>query len=299
MLPLLTWCNSVDEQLLLGIMQEQPTWKKIYLTQSTWLNGKRICCTLTTSLPAHSISFFSPPKFYTPLYWLDASLEWLNAGLSTMGVGWCSLAGLGKVLSPVFSSWCVCSSINTLFCFQAQVPKGRWQLEGLSKKSTAMASHALAMMLQYFQGCPGVSVGWGRLEVSRVSLSIKRSGLPLVAQLKQHRSSETPHSNIEAPGWLNFNSPGRPLVLRWFPLVIELQEAKQQETSVPYFEGTHYSAVGHISAFIPDPRCQQPFLVCLGFVPCARTNLASWPVHTWEDHVTVVMWRQRSRMVKE
>lgn len=131
MLPLLKWCNSVDEQLLLDRVQERSTWKRIYLDQSSWLNRKRNCCTLTTSLPPHSI-FFSAREFcthlWTAVHWLDASLEWVNAGLSTMGVGWCSLADLGKVLSPIFSSLCVCSSRNTLFYFQ--------QLEGLSKKSS-------------------------------------------------------------------------------------------------------------------------------------------------------------------
>lgn len=82
-------------------------------------------------------------------------------------------------------------------------------------------------------------------------------------------------------------------------MISSLQEAKQQETSMPCFEGTKHSAVGHFSAFIPDSTCQQPFLVCLRFVSCARTNLGSWSVHTWEAHVTAMMWRQRSRMVRE
>lgn len=68
---------------------------------------------------------------------------------------------------------------------------------------------------------------------------------------------------------------------------------------MPGFDGTQHSAAGHFIAFVPDPRYQQPLLVGLGFVLCARTNLASTPVHTWEAHVTAVMWRQRSRMVRE
>lgn len=81
--------------------------------------------------------------------------------------------------------------------------------------------------------------------------------------------SAAANSNAEVPGCLHFNSSGRPLVLRLLPLVIALQEAKQQETSAPRFEGIQNLAVQRISAFLPHPGCQQPFLLCLGFGPCA------------------------------
>lgn len=137
------------------------------------------------------------------------------------------------------------------------------------------------MLNKFPGGPPGVSVGWGSLEVSRVSLSTKRSGLLLVAQLKEHHPSETAHSNIKAPGWPNFNSSGTSLVLRRFPLVTGLQEAKQQETPMPCVEGTQHSAVGHFSAFIPDSGCQQPF-----FSVCSCTGLCPVQEQIWPDDLS-------------
>lgn len=89
------------------------------------------------------------------------------------------------------------------------------------------------------------------------------------AQTASPIQSATANSNAEVPGCLHFSSSGRPLALRLLPLVIGLQEAKQQETSAPRFEGTQHLAVRCISAFLPDPGCQQPFLLCLGCGPCA------------------------------
>lgn len=44
---------------------------------------------------------------------------------------------------------------------------------------------------------PGISDGWGRLEVSRVSFGTKKSRLLLVTQLMQHHQSAKANSNAE------------------------------------------------------------------------------------------------------